>query len=296
MSAECSRSSLEIPREVVSILASIVGGLHSQPVWTFARHGNGYSLKLFWKAQSAAPLNNAHSTNSGRMNRNRRRMEAFLSKKTSLSERVNVGTNGTPGPSFLSSSEAELTHIQCLSTSTSSPAETESQHPVSLHDIYSNTHSPVAKRTRSHSQKADIQSSGEPVCTGVDPAPSPSASVETDTQGAVVHKSAHPLVLKLPETLSVTKHHVDFVKCDDVDTANAVKKCMEQQWSTLVKPGSVVKVKVKDELVPAVVENSYFISKLSFDCLYFFATAKADVRLTGSNSSREYQLRDLVLL
>lgn len=71
---------------------------------------------------------------------------------------------------------------------------------------------------------------------------------------------------------------------------------MEQQWSTLVKPGSVVKVKVKDELVPAVVENSYFISKLSLDCLYFFATAKADVRLTGSNSSREYQLRDLVLL
>ena len=39
-------------------------------------------------------------------------------------------------------------------------------------------------------QKADIQSSGEPVCTGVDPAPSPSASVETNTQGAAVHKSA----------------------------------------------------------------------------------------------------------
>ena len=199
MSAECSRSSLEIPRKVVSILASIVGGLHSQPVWTFARHGNGYSLKLFWKAEFAAPLNNAHSTNSGRMNRNRRRMEAFLSKKTSLSERVNVGTNGTPGPSFLSSSEAKLTHTQCLSTSTSSPAETESQHP----------------------------------------------------------------------TLSVTKHHVDFVKCDDVDTANAVKKCMEQQWSTLVKPGRVVKVKVKDELVPAVVKThissqSYLLTVSTF--------------------------------
>ena len=61
---------------------------------------------------------------------------------------------------------------------------------------------------------------------------------------------------------------------------------------TLVKPGRAVKVKVKEELVSAVVEN--FISKLSFDCLYFYPTAKADVRLTGSNSSREYQLRDLI--
>ena len=57
---------------------------------------------------------------------------------------------------------------------------------------------------------------------------------------------------------------------------------MEQQWSTLVKPGRAVKVKVKEELVSAVVENVYFISKLSFDCLYFYNTAKADVRLTGN--------------
>ena len=71
---------------------------------------------------------------------------------------------------------------------------------------------------------------------------------------------------------------------------------MEQQWSTLVKPGRAVKVKVKEELVSAVIENVYFISKLSFDCLYFYATAKADVRMTGSNSSREYQLRDLIFV
>ena len=50
MSAECS---LEIPKEVVSILACIDGDLHSQPVWIFARHRNGYSLKLF---ESAVPL------------------------------------------------------------------------------------------------------------------------------------------------------------------------------------------------------------------------------------------------
>ena len=57
------------------------------------------------------------------------------------------------------------------------------------------------------------------------------ATVETDIQSTDI---THPLVLKLPETLSVTKHHVEFVRCEDVDTANAVKKCMEQQWSTEV--------------------------------------------------------------
>ena len=35
--------------------------------------------------------------------------------------------------------------------------------------------------------------------------------VETDTQAVVHHKSAHPLVMKLPETLSVSKHHIHFV-------------------------------------------------------------------------------------
>ena len=223
-------------------------------------------------------------------------MEAFLSKKKALTiQSDRVGTNGTPGPSFFSTAEAKLTHTQFLSTSgTSSPAE--SQYPASLHNTEFSTHSPVANRTRSHSQKANVQTSGEPVCIYLDPTPSPSATVETDTQSVDVHKSTHPLVLKLPETLSVTKHHVDFVRCEDVDTANAVKKCMEQQWSTLVKPGRAVKVKVKEELVSAVIENVYFISKLSFDCLYFYATAKADVRMTGSNSSREYQLRDLIFV
>ena len=56
MSAECSPSSLDIPKEVVSILASIDGDVHSQPVWNFARHGNGYSLQFFAKAESAVPI------------------------------------------------------------------------------------------------------------------------------------------------------------------------------------------------------------------------------------------------
>ena len=97
MSVECSRSSLEIPKELVSILASIDGNLYSQPVWTFARHANGYSLKLFWKAESSVPLNNARSANSGR-NRNRRRMDAFLSKKKAQAD--STGINGTSPSSF----------------------------------------------------------------------------------------------------------------------------------------------------------------------------------------------------
>ncbi len=104
-------------------------------------------------------------------------------------------------------------------------------------------------------------------------------------------------MLNLPEDLpKVTKHHVDFVKCEDVDTVNIVKKCMEDQWSPLVKPGQKVKVKIKDELTSVVVEQVFFISKLSFDCRYFYATAQVNVSLPGSSLHTECQFRDLILL
>ncbi len=38
---------------------------------------------------------------------------------------------------------------------------------------------------------------------------------------------------------------------------------MEDQWSPLVKPGQKVKVKIKDDLMSVVVEQVFFISKLS---------------------------------
>ena len=63
---------------------------------------------------------------------------------------------------------------------------------------------------------------------------------------------------------------------------------------TLVQPGRKVKVKIKEVVVSAGVEKSHFISKLSFDCRYFYATVKADIRLSGYSSPREYQLRDLI--
>ena len=50
---------------------------------------------------------------------------------------------------------------------------------------------------------------------------------------------------------------------------------------------------IMDKFVDAVVERTHFISKLSFDCCYFFATAKAEVKVSGSDSTRMYQFRDL---
>ena len=86
---------------------------------------------------------------------------------------------------------------------------------------------------------------------------------------------------------------MDFIRCDDIVTANTVNELMQQQWSELVKPGCGVKVKIMDKFVDAVVERTYFISNLSFDYGYFFAAAKAEVKVSGSDSTRMFQFRDL---
>ena len=52
---------------------------------------------------------------------------------------------------------------------------------------------------------------------------------------------------------------MDFIRCDDLDTANTAKELMQQQWSELVKPGSRVKVTIMDEFVNGVVERTHFI-------------------------------------
>ena len=54
-----------------------------------------------------------------------------------------------------------------------------------------------------------------------------------------------------------------------------------------------MKVKIKDELTDAIIEKPYFISKLSFDGCYFYATAKAEVKLADTSSIRELQFREL---
>ena len=62
---------------------------------------------------------------------------------------------------------------------------------------------------------------------------------------------------------------------------------MREQWSGFLKPGRRVQVKIKNELVDAVIEKPCFVSKISFDCHYFYATAiKAEVKLAGTTSLR----------
>ena len=96
---------------------------------------------------------------------------------------------------------------------------------------------------------------------------------ESDSQPVVTFKTSAPLVLHLPGDLpGVTKHHADFMKYDDSDTANTVRDCIQIQWSNLVKPGQKIKI-----------------------CLYFYATAKVDIRLPGSSSAKEFQFRDVIL-
>ena len=81
MAAEWSRTSLEFPQELAAILGSVDGQMYGQPVWSFAKHGSGYSLKLFWKTRAVVPPINARPISGGRRNRNRRRLDTFLSKK-----------------------------------------------------------------------------------------------------------------------------------------------------------------------------------------------------------------------
>ena len=61
-------------------------------------------------------------------------------------------------------------------------------------------------------------------------------------------------------------------------------------------PRTSVKVKFKEKVVPAVVVKCCYISKLSFDHLYYYATAKASVQLEDTDELlyREYQFRDLI--
>jgi len=145
-------------------------------------------------------------------------------------------------------------------------------------------HSPVASHTRSQVKRRKKEAAALSQ-SAVDTS---ELAADYSTPTAVQSEPRDQLVLHLPSDFpSVTEHHADFVKCDTIDTANAVRDCMKQQWSNLVSPGCTVKVKVKDKLASAAVKNCYYISKVSFDSLYCYATAKAEVRLPDSRLIRE---------
>ena len=98
------------------------------------------------------------------------------------------------------------------------------------------------------------------------------------------------MVLQLPKNLTdITQHYVDFVRCEQHDTALKAKECMQQQWSDIIRPRRKVKVKIKGKLTSAVVEKSHYIAKLFSNCMYFHATAKVGVTLPGSTETRKCQ-------
>ena len=84
MDSMLSDSTLGIPKKVVAILAANDGKPYSKVVWTLAKHTSGYSLKLFWGVEQKSALkypNSTHPSFSGRSNRNRHMLDAFLVKK-----------------------------------------------------------------------------------------------------------------------------------------------------------------------------------------------------------------------
>ena len=220
MCAENSRTkSLEIPNEVLTIVASIASDTLSQPVWTLARQNNGFSLKI-WKSDVSLskPSNNAHSTASRRMNRNRRRMDAFLSNKKSLSVQETPGSTAPTSSSLTDIKNVrEKTGCQVIQTGPESDCivptvtqKTDDDKKLRVHQADGNSsnglsstvidsdtdssssHSPIANRTRSlTTKKSYVGKVGA-----------------TDVTG---HSSNSNLpVLQLPVGLNVTKYHEDY--------------------------------------------------------------------------------------
>ena len=128
MAAECSRCSLEIPKEVLTFLAGFSNSECVQLLWTFSRLGHGYSLKLFWKTESSvSPPNNAHSS-SRRNNRSRQRMEAFLAKKKALNSTDDDTLTRIPCPGVPDNLSKPLPSSGTLSSSVDSKATTVIAH------------------------------------------------------------------------------------------------------------------------------------------------------------------------
>ena len=152
-------------------------------------------------------------------------------------------------------------------------------------------HPPVANHTRSQVKQRKKEASALSQ-SAVDTS---ELAADYSTHTAIESEPRDQLVLHLPSHFPSVTDHVDFVRCHTIDTANAVRDCMKQQWPNLVSPGCTVKVKVKDKLASAVVENCYYISKVSFDSLYCYATVKADVRCSKTDQRTSVQRLILII-
>ena len=157
--------------------------------------------------------------------------------------------------------------IQCPSNTSGSQPFPQSSVSAQIYDLRDVSDavptrqlSPVASRTRSKLSK-ELRNEFKPTDSlhqGVEKSTSPATLTTCDV--SVIDKNPR-LVLELPATLtSITKHHEDFIRCDDLEVANSVKDAMQHQWASLVYPGQKVKVRMKDQLVSAVMEKCYYIS------------------------------------
>ena len=311
-----SHSTLGIPDDVVAMLSSVDSLQCQQPVWTFSKHQNGYSLKLFWKSKpvESSPFS-APSVSFGRKYRSRQRMNAFLAKKskqcnptaadTSTTAETARKANLTDQPVSLLTKAKSSVPVTVAESSTVD-SDSTSQSFVNGYDSRvrdasvasakkqaqaqtPSTVSPIANRTRSREhQRSHEESADGSVATSQ---PMDCSTVESIESGQ--------LLLRIPDDVhGVIKHHEDFVKCDELAAAEMVKECMKSQWSDRVKPGLKVKIKVSNELHSGVIEECSYVSRLSYDCYYYYTTAKANVRfLDGSASGtiQEIQFRDLIL-
>ena len=257
-------------------------------------------------------------------------MDAFLAKKKAQSSQDVDGseTAGTPVASEFHSerscqsarmaqnsvpmgsataenrTEAKTNPSFVKSLTLSSPSSLSTL-PVPAHDTEmmerpNSPCSPIASRTRKQVKQVHGSiSESSPVVVakqcgeadGGGPVQLNKCQTSDDTKGP-----PNQLLLQLPKGLSeVTKHYEDFVKCSDMGTVDIVKEHMKRQWSDKVIPGRKVRIKVNKDICPAVVEECHYVSKISSDYLYCYATAKATVKILPSGIIKVYQFRELIL-
>ena len=195
MASELHSTPLGIPEEVTALLCAIDGKLYSQPVWTLAKHRNGYSLRLFW---GWTPPNGAH-LGAPKKNRSRRRMESFLLRKKAESSKQ-PGIPSVPNEEFDPANIPEMGDHGCVCFEQSTLATVSSDrdlngHPRSASLKPSLDVSPVANRTRSKARQTDLLSSS--FCEHVTPVSSEESMV------------SDLLELRLPECYQVPR------KCED---------------------------------------------------------------------------------
>ena len=150
MDSMLSDSTLEIPKDVLAILAAVDGKPYSKAVWTLAKHRSGYSLKLFWGVEQKS-VTRGHDSESSSHYRSCTVVES-TSLKEPPSETFDTTTN--------SATTLKLTQVDASSTGghESGPSTLASSDEVSASQALPTSKvlhidCPVSSRTRSKVKK-----------------------------------------------------------------------------------------------------------------------------------------------